>query len=303
MKNLLAGFIICWSINLHAQDKYNLTVGKEIDNLLLLNVEHFEKEKVTTKDLLGKWTILDFWTVGCTACVKSFPRLNELNRKFPHVQFVLITDNGRHYPNVRQVYERFRKKLNLNLPIAYDSLLFKKIGVHAVPFVVVLDPQGKVHSFPSSLELTEPNLIKLTTSTKSPFVDHLHRKQAVWRCWVDASDLGTDNKVFKSLLTPYNNEWSSGNIELDTDTTKGLYQVTKASAAKLYMVAKNWYKFISPFKNDYWPEPIVEANVSKDSFFDENLLFNYSVLIPPKLTNGRLIRQQLETDLNTYFET
>lgn len=40
------------------------------------------KETISLKDLQGKVVLLDFWGTFCEPCKKSFPKLQELNRKY-----------------------------------------------------------------------------------------------------------------------------------------------------------------------------------------------------------------------------
>ncbi len=306
MKNLVFYLLILSSFQSLAQGRTNITVGEQIDGLIIENVQHFKKNQITTNDLLGKWTILDFWTTGCTACVKSFPKINDLQKKFSQIQFILITNDGKRYPGVRKIYDKFRKNMGLELASAFDSVLFKKFNIQSVPFIIVLDPHGKVHSTPVSTDITEENLMKLINNPTYAFTTMRNEEKKMWKHWINPNELDSGHTALQSILVRNDNEWSSGNVQLDSDTLMGVYQVTNVLAKKLYMIATNWYKFASPFKNQYWPSPVLETRNLNDPVKEklgDDVSYNYSLTMPKDLSSGNSIRKRLAVDLDSYFGT
>jgi len=122
--------------------QYTFQAGSKCPDFDLGRIESKNNLKVSTQDFRGKWLILDFWNKYCTACVKSFPFTNEMQKRFAgKVEFLII---GKEDPEnqIRSMYARFEKRLNLELNTIFDSVLFKKFDIGPCPYVVVVNPDG-----------------------------------------------------------------------------------------------------------------------------------------------------------------
>lgn len=64
-----------------AADTHGL-VGNPAPDFEAKVVAGSSKEMISLKDLQGKVVLLDFWGTFCEPCKKSFPKLQELNRKY-----------------------------------------------------------------------------------------------------------------------------------------------------------------------------------------------------------------------------
>ena len=126
-------------------------VGKPMPNELIHNIHYFKKKQASIEDFKGKWLILDFWNTGCTACVASFPHVNEEMKEFKDkISFMLI---GRQdiENKIPAMYERFRQKERLEMPCAYDSIICKRFNIWAGPTIIIIDPKGIVRGYTYSL--------------------------------------------------------------------------------------------------------------------------------------------------------
>jgi thiol-disulfide isomerase/thioredoxin len=98
------------------------------------------------RDLRGKWVLLDFWAKSCSGCVASFPKLNSIQKELgDKLQIILIGNNDVKNKGIQPMFEKFRVRDGLELPVLYDSTLFKQYGVHGIPHVVIIEPNGVVH--------------------------------------------------------------------------------------------------------------------------------------------------------------
>jgi thiol-disulfide isomerase/thioredoxin len=99
-------------------------------------------------ELRGRVVFLDFWTFGCSNCVRTIPHMNELHRKYPSDELVII---GVHTPefesekdanNVRLAVE----KLGIEYPVALDSenTTWKLYGNRYWPRQTLVDWSGEV---------------------------------------------------------------------------------------------------------------------------------------------------------------
>lgn len=121
-------------------------------------LHYHARTKATRDDFKGKYLVLDFWNRYCTACLNSMPKMDSLNMAFSDsVAVVMVGYTGSRYSKrsdnswIRKLYEDNRKEQNLNLPIAYDSVLFHRFNIGACPYIIVLDKQSKVMAITTSI--------------------------------------------------------------------------------------------------------------------------------------------------------
>ena len=118
--------------------------GDPFPDVVLKNMEYYNEKTAKISSLRGKWVVLDLWSIGCRGCFKSFPKINDLQKKFERdIQFILV---GQTYPGIQQIYQRFAKHYSLSLPVAYDTNLFNLFRVTMVPFIIIIDPSGKFYN-------------------------------------------------------------------------------------------------------------------------------------------------------------
>lgn len=141
-------------------------IGKPCPNFLFTDVQYHSKKQVSLKDFEGKWLVLDFWNRYCGTCLDKMPLMDSMQKAFSaNVSFLLIGYTGSQYVKrsddkaIRKLYEMNRKRLKLNLSIAYDSLIFHQFKILACPYIIVIDPQGIVKAI--SYKLSENDLIDL----------------------------------------------------------------------------------------------------------------------------------------------
>ena len=99
-------------------------------------------------DLKGRVVFLDFWTFGCSNCVRTIPHMNEIRRKFASDELVIIGvhtpefDYERDEDNVRSAV----KKLMIEYPVALDSQnkTWKLYGNRYWPRQTLIDCSGEV---------------------------------------------------------------------------------------------------------------------------------------------------------------
>ena len=105
-------------------------------------------EQISSEQLAGVITIMNFWYAGCAPCRIEMPELIELQDEFlsDGVQFIGV--------NVRDSAETslaFARKINMNFPSVMDaktgSVVLGFTGVvtpQAVPTTLVIDAEGNV---------------------------------------------------------------------------------------------------------------------------------------------------------------
>lgn len=128
-----------------ANTKSYPVVGEMCPDIALNQLMHGPKIS-SLRDFHGKWVVLDFWSKGCSACVAFFPKLNAIQKELgDRLQIILIGNNNARNKGIEPMYEKFRVRQSLELPVLYDSTVFDRFGVHGVPHVVLIEPSGVVH--------------------------------------------------------------------------------------------------------------------------------------------------------------
>src|ERR1043165_5719108 len=86
--------VIC-TAHLLAQESVPLyvapEVGKKYSSFVLRNIENYSKKEIKVSDFKGKWLVLDFWSIGCTGCLNSFPHVSAIQQELQDkLQIMLV---------------------------------------------------------------------------------------------------------------------------------------------------------------------------------------------------------------------
>jgi thiol-disulfide isomerase/thioredoxin len=101
------------------------------------------KGMVELNKLKGKVVYVDFWASWCTPCRKSFPWLNEMNKKYKNQGLEII---GINLDKSREPIDEFLAKTPAEFTIAYDPSggAASKFKVMGMPSTYVVDRAGNV---------------------------------------------------------------------------------------------------------------------------------------------------------------
>ncbi|MEA1985970.1 MAG: redoxin domain-containing protein [Candidatus Marinimicrobia bacterium] len=95
---------------------------------------------VNSKEFIGKILIVDFWATWCAPCIKEFPHLNELLKKYASdddIRIIAIsTDQD------REKVAPFIEENNYQMSIFYNDNTSKAFGVNGIPTLFVVDKKG-----------------------------------------------------------------------------------------------------------------------------------------------------------------
>jgi thiol-disulfide isomerase/thioredoxin len=106
----------------------------------------FKFEGPLPADLKGKIVIVDFWASWCGPCKKSFPVMEELQKKFGPQGLLIIAVNE---DEKSADMDRFLKENKVSFTVVRDAApagekLIEKIDVRAMPSSFIIDSSGKV---------------------------------------------------------------------------------------------------------------------------------------------------------------
>ena len=113
-----------------------------VDNLDMMTISG---EKITSKDLLGKVVLINFWATDCPGCIAEMPGLINTYKKYKNQNFELIAVSMFYDPPSHVL--SFAKNNSLPFPVVLD--IEKKIAaqfdnVTLTPTSFLIDHQGKI---------------------------------------------------------------------------------------------------------------------------------------------------------------
>lgn len=311
MKTLLA-IITILSITLAADANENPpAVNSPSPDFTLTNISGWKQNKASLKDFKGTWLIIDAWSLGCTSCIGTFPRMNALYKKMKQkATFILV---GQEHKNIRGWFDKFRAGKNFELPYVFDSTFFELYQIRTVPRTIIIDPDGIIRVITTD-SITETNLNKLFNG-KSEF--------SVRNENGDDFDIGKpmalhnngmseDQFLFRSLLIRWKKgqDWHSCDFDdmyhWSTYISNGV-QFIGAGLAELYRVA--YTKKVIFFYGDttydrYYHYPVLEikdSSVFKSDYEKGVNVFNYSLIVPDSLANNEFLRKAMIQELDRNF--
>ncbi|MFS2185606.1 TlpA family protein disulfide reductase [Mucilaginibacter sp. Mucisp84] len=296
-----------------------IKIGDILPNFILKDLQYFKKKNISLEDLKGHWTVLDFFASTCSSCVASFPEINRLNKKLANkVQFILIGFTNK---SIKPMFEKFREKEHLNLPVAYDSSLFRKYNIVSVPFQIILDGNGVVRGTENSLNENDLNnyLInnKLPDSSilKTTAKDGNHYSFDGTKPFLINRNGGADTSfTYRSVFSVWNKSIPEYYLQDDLNycmkVIKGKVQFLGIDLSTLYRMAYlgygNWGggDFDDSLYGKFLSWPILEIknpDAFKPDFTHDKNLYCYSLIYPPRITDKRKVMAMMQNDLKNIF--
>lgn len=292
-----------------APDTLLPTEGKPMPDFILDNVHHYKKTKVSPSDFKGKWLFMDFWFIGCTSCLKSFPKVNSFNEQLKdRMQFLLVGASGSDVfgKGIEAAYEKIRVRQNLNLAIAYDSVLNVQWNIRSMPHIIIIDPEGVVRVITDGRDITAEKLQKLINGENTS----IYSKEKP-RTVFDANGLDSEKVVFRSVIARFNGElpWIPHIDYYANNDTVPAITFSRIPLYGLYNLAYlgryNWSTSEVDMYSTYYPTPIMEMEdttvFSHDRRFATGAMYNYSLKLPLKHRTRENIMRAMQDDLRRTF--
>lgn len=126
----------------------NVAAGTPMPDFIFKDVDGKE---FRFSDFRGDYVIIDFWFTGCAPCRAEMPYFDQVAKAFDGkgVKFIsLSVDTG------EELYAEWEKMmrekphapgvLSVNLPDGFNSPLLKKLNIHGVPRIMLIDRDGRI---------------------------------------------------------------------------------------------------------------------------------------------------------------
>lgn len=147
-----------------------LQVGDRLPISVVTQILNYPGNSLRLPLTNGKWLMLDFWTTGCTACIRAFPKIKQLQDEFgDRVQWILVNSQSK-----EEILHFLKKRrqltgLDMLIPSIYrDSVLTGYFKPDGFPHCVWIDSSGVVRSITSDREVTEANIRDILNNTGMP---------------------------------------------------------------------------------------------------------------------------------------
>lgn len=305
MKYLLvfASFVFHLLYAGYCQDSADYPIpGKPCPDFLLDNLYGKPGEKISLSDLKGRHVILDFWGVGCVACIRSFPKLNELNQKYDNLDIILI---GFDKYNIQGVYEKYQERYNLTLTSAFDTKVKESFRIQWFPTHVWIDPDGIVKAVTATEGFTEENIIKFLNNTPFDFYSSnfdadtakQNKYEPLKPFLIDGNGGASDTSyIFRSVLS----EWRDGMGEFSGRIQESGSFTPKFEALKInaiYLFNRAYIENSQRNSMSYRPE----LQVSDSTVLLSDKRYCYSISVPKSKWSQKFIMKAMQNDLENYF--
>ena len=280
------------------------------------NILYYSQKDLSSDDLDGKFTILDFWNKSCVVCVESFPKTNELRAAYKGR--VDIIEVGYKEPGIESMYEKFRKKMNLDLPMIFDSALYMRFVPDGAPHLVWIDDKGIVKAITSSFDLNEYNLDAFLAGRSFRFNDRSYKathqpfdRTLPYAFNGNGGEDNLGNILYRSVLLPQTTGmpsagWPPLRLILPYSPGARIFQGA-APLSSLYRQAyagdPEWY-FGDSLYNIFYFHPVLEIKDKSKFTIDPSTgqgVYLYSITVPASRTTLASIREIMRRDLYDYF--
>ena len=142
-----------------------LFLSLQTNSVKNLNLITINGEKITSQQLLGNITLINFWATDCPGCINEMPGLIETYNQYKDQGLEVIAVAMYYDPPSRVI--SFAKNNNLPFPVVLDTnkeIINKFNNVKLTPTSIILDENGYViNTIIGEIDFNEFNkkLIKL----------------------------------------------------------------------------------------------------------------------------------------------
>lgn len=231
------------------------------------------EETVSTSTCLGRWLILDFWTLSCKACIDSFVKVQAMRDENPAVRFLMIGNNSSNNRGIESFFHRYSAKYGIKLDVAYDSALFDKWGIGVVPHLLIVDPQGIVRYKTDGRDLTSAKLSQIVEGVPVS----LYNPSLANRRTYAANSFSETEILYGSVLSKWNGErqysgYPFRDYVANASQRKEDWRVAMVPLYALYNYAYlgrwDWSQFDEDFHGKVARTPILQLKDSSQFDFD-----------------------------------
>ncbi len=316
MKSLFILCFIAFQYSVSAQSGQEPIIypktGEICPDLTLIHVQNYKQNQVQTNELRGQWVILDFWSRTCSGCIASFPRYNTLQRMYADkIKIFLVVYQDEHN-KIEPLWSLFKERLHLNLSVGFDSSIFKRLDIEAVPYVIIIDPKGIVRGITNYFtDSTLSDLLK-GKDVNWTKVYRQHEKKPTLDIegyyFGNLSNLNNSTNWYQSNFTKWDNTmpfFDPGSIDYNVGNgIVNILGVCPMTLDKYAYTGKYFLGFRDSLYGKMWGEPILETHDSLRFVANTSITSNsygYGLRVPPIRSTRKYLMQVMQRDLMNYL--
>ncbi len=100
-------------------------------------------DTISLSDFKGKYVLLDFWFIGCGACIQSIPVLNKIYADYKNKEVVVLGINC--FNDHKEKISKYCDELGMKYPNLWKGEnITDKYSVKAAPVFYLIDPNGTI---------------------------------------------------------------------------------------------------------------------------------------------------------------
>ena len=103
---------------------------------------------ISLNSLLGKYIYIDVWATWCGPCKAEIPHLKEVEAAYQDKQIAFVSISVDEQQDTKKwkafVQQEDLKGIQLIADSAFESAFIRKMGIHAIPRFILIDPTGKI---------------------------------------------------------------------------------------------------------------------------------------------------------------
>lgn len=151
----------------YGQQKAPLTPGEPFPYSGKFLVNNQIPQYQTIDSYKGKYLLLDLFSSNCIQCFQNLSKLDSFNKKYKNDLTILLI--GLKDIKLEALYEKFRKRYNLQLDVSIDSVLIRKVKVFFLPTYVWIGPDGLIRAVSAPDKVTAANIERFISGQPLPF--------------------------------------------------------------------------------------------------------------------------------------
>lgn len=130
-----------------------LRVGMKAPKFKLIDLDNSE-HVITEKDLIGKYTLMDFWATNCGPCIEEFDFITDAYNKFKDSNFQIISISFDLNKDKVVLFRSKRYKMpwiNTVETKSFMSDIAKDYEINAIPYPFLIGPDGRILEIDNTL--------------------------------------------------------------------------------------------------------------------------------------------------------
>jgi len=285
-----------------------LTIADKVPNIKLVDNRNEKMGSFMLSDIKAKLIIFDFWGTGSTSCIKAFPKIDSLQRKFGNeIQFILV--NKESVDSTKRFFEKRKQIKPPDVPMVMGDTMLDGLFPHLfMPHHVWIDSTKSIKYITDAFNATENTISSFLNGAdvnlsfkvdKTIYGDPLVGKIPNW----------TENVIYYSGLSHCISGLDIGNAVESTVGAKDPNRISRncSSVLQLFQTAfaeGDKYNFdpgntIILEVKDKWKFTSPENKDEYGKWLNSNAYY-YELVVPPSRSNN--LYKIMQEDLLRYFD-